>query len=133
MNSFCVSEKCIGTTIKESCGTEPTKLTNITNSLAISVTNSSLDQVRFRNAVTGILLSEMANAAGKPLPGTPSAGTPSAGAPSVISYPTPPTSLYPQLQSQQPPIIVVQPPAQQIFFGKVPYADGLSRPVRSPG
>lgn len=106
-----------GTTLKESCTTEPDAIGNITNALAISITNSSLDQDRLRNAISGLLMSEMANANGRPVMG-----------PSV-SLTTPPTSYYPQ-QPQQP-IIVVQPPAQQIYFNG-PYDGTLSRPIRSP-
>lgn len=108
---------CIGSTIRESCNTEPIIITNATNLLAISLTNSTLDQTRMRNAMSGLLMSEMAIASGKPSIG-----------PSV-SYTTPPSSYYPQQSAQ--PIIVVQPPAQQIYFnGPPPY--GLSRPIRSP-
>lgn len=106
-----------GSTVKDSCYTEPTLLKNLTNPLAISITNSSINQARMRNAMSALLMSEMAT----------SGGGPSIG-PSV-SFTTPPSPYYSQ-QSQQP-IIVVQPPAQQIYFNG-PYGSGLSRPIRSP-
>lgn len=118
MNDFvCVFRSQTGTTLKESCLTEPDKIGNVTNSLAIGVTNSSLDQDRLKSAISGLLMSEMANANVRPSFG-----------PSV-SLTTPPSSYFPGQQSQQP-IIVVQPPAQQIYFNGM---DGtLSRPIRSP-
>lgn len=115
INSFVSPD--IGTTLRESCDTEPETLGNVTNSLAISVTNSSLDQSRLKNAISGLLMSEMAQANGQPTLG-----------PSV-SWTTPPSSYSP---SGQQPIIVVQPPAQQIYFGNGPYDGTLNRPVRSP-
>lgn len=61
-------------------------------------------------------MSEMAHASGQPNLG-----------PSV-SLTTPPSGMY---SNSGQPIIVVQPPAQQIYFGNGPY-DSLNRPVRSP-
>ena len=115
---MCICRFYTGTTVRENCDTEPQTDTNVTNSLAISVTNSTMDTNRLRNAISGLLMSEMAQANGNPSFG-----------PSV-SWTTPPSSYYPQQSSQQP-IIVVQPPAQQIYFNGA-YDGTLSRPIRSP-
>lgn len=50
-----------------------------------------------------------------------------------VSITTPPNSYYPgSVSGSGQPIIVVQPPAQQIYFGNGPYDGNLNRPVRSP-
>lgn len=116
--------------MRESCGTEPTVLASFINSMSISLLNSTVDQTRFRNGVTGLLMSEMAV----------SNGSPPSAIPSVQVNPTPNVPFqgaYPSSYSQQTPVIVVQPPAQQIYFNQPPtgsdnsYFYDTSRPERS--
>lgn len=115
----------LGSTVRESCGTEPTTLTNFINSMSISLLNSTVDQTRFRNGVTGLLMSEMAS-------GSPPSAIPSVQVNPIPSIPTP------NAYTPQPPVIVVQPPAQQIYFNQPStgsdygYSYDTSRPERSP-
>lgn len=100
--------------------------------MSISLINSTVDQTRFRNGITGLLMSEMANSAG-PSP-----------YPSVYAGPSPtPVPIGPQgppfgMPIPQQPVIVVQPPAQQIYFNAPPFSNDhsysydTSRPERSP-
>lgn len=85
----------IGTIAKESCGSEPTTLTNYTDSMSISLLNAPIDQSRFRNGIIGLMMAEMSNKTSA-VNQTPSGCVP------------------------QQPIIVVQPPAQQIYFNQPP-------------
>lgn len=111
----------VGTTLRESCNTEPETVGNVTNSVAVGITNQTLNTDRMKQTLSAVLMSEMAQANGNPANGIPAYG------PSV-SYTTPPTPY-----GQGGPVIVVQPPAQQIYFGNGPF-DGtlLNRPPRSP-
>lgn len=86
----------IGTFLNENCASESTTLTNYTNTMSITLLNSTMDKDRFRSSVIGLLMSEMANQ-----PNSPQTNQPSG------SYGT-----------QQQPIIIVQPPAQQIYFNQ---------------
>lgn len=90
--------------------------------MAISVTNSSIDPIRMKTGITGLLMSEIAAANAQSPNNNPSA-----------PFTTPPTwygNAYNPQQASQQPIIVVQPPAQQIYFGSE-YTGGSNRPIRS--
>lgn len=86
----------IGTFLNENCASESTTLTNYTNTMSITLLNSTMDKERFRSSIIGLLMSEMANQ-----PNSPQMNQPS--------------GLY---GAQQQPIIIVQPPAQQIYFNQ---------------
>lgn len=123
----------IGSTVRESCSTEPTTMTNYTNSMSISLINSTVDQTRFRNGITGLLMSEMANSAGPSIYPSVSVNGPPYPSPIPQGSQGPP---FPMPFSQ--PVIVVQPPAQQIYFNQPPssndrgYSYDTSRTERSP-
>lgn len=97
--------------------------------MGISLLNSTVDQTRFRNGVTGLLMSEIAN-------GSPSSGVPPVqmNTPPIGPYPGP----FPSAFAQQPPVIVVQQPPQQIYINQPPiggdpgFSYDTSRPERSP-
>lgn len=86
----------LGSVVHDKCSTEMTTLTNYTNTMSISLLNSTVDKDRFRSGVIGLLLSEMANTSSSTQMNTPTG-----------SY-----------VAQQQPIIIVQPPAQQIYFNQ---------------
>lgn len=91
----------IGSVIRESCSSEPSTLTNYTDTMSISLLNSTIEKDQFKNKIIALLLNEMANG----------------------SSPYPNQMLSSPYGAQQQPIIVVQPPAQQIYFNQPPSYD----------
>lgn len=80
--------------------------------MSISLLNAPIDQSRFRNGIIGLMMAEMSNKT-------------SSVNPTPVGY------------APQPPIIVVQPPAQQIYFNQPPmsfergFSYDTSRPERN--
>ncbi|XP_031624019.1 uncharacterized protein LOC116341221 [Contarinia nasturtii] len=108
-----------GSIIRDNCDTVSTKLTNYTNRMSINLLNSTLDSTRVRNAVVGVMLSEMGRQS--PLPYTPS-----------VQMTTPSSAFLPSpQQQQQQPIVVVQPPAQYITVNSIPPYQNSYMPIRS--
>lgn len=79
-----------------------------------------------KTAVSGLLMSELAHSNGEPIPPN---GSPNGSPIPFLPFSPSSNSYYPQQQSGQP-VIVVQPPAQQIYFNG-PYGSGSSRSIRS--
>lgn len=106
-----------GSIVHENCSTEPTTLTNYTDTISINLLNSTVDADRLRNGVTGLLISEMANR------------SPSANSSAQMATPTSAIPI-----SQQPSIIVVQPAPQNIYVNPMPdrsYSYDTARPERN--
>lgn len=107
----------IGSTVRESCGTEPTNLTNYTNTMSITLLNSTVDQTNFRNSITGLVIGAMANNGWHGFPSVPT----------MPNIPTPLPGFGPPYPMPHP-VIVVQPPQQIYLPSYVDYMDG--RPQR---